>query len=115
MAALVCNSTLSGLLQPRLTSSRRVDTHVDPPIKRRKPDDVNAVYDRYNHRMSFYEDVPAILLQLKEDPEIHVAVASRTSAPRACVLDHMIPLTLPQLIASSQCGSSAGSAFNPKQ
>lgn len=62
-----------------------MDTHVDPPLKRRKPDDENVIYDRYNQKMSFYADVPRILVELKDKSEVTVAIASRTSAPRAWV------------------------------
>ena len=41
------------------------------------------VYDRHGESMSFYKDVPGILLELKDHPEVHVAIASRTSAPDA--------------------------------
>lgn len=76
-----------------------VDTHVDPPIKRKGARDVNKVYDRNGSKMSFYQDVPAILLQLKEDPDITVALASRTHAPKAAeqALDQLlIPTTSEQ-------------------
>lgn len=63
--------------------TNRIDTHVSPPIKRKNEGDVNKVYDRYGQSMGFYKDVPGILLELKQHPEIHVAVASRTSAPDA--------------------------------
>ncbi|KAM0746520.1 magnesium-dependent phosphatase-1 [Meredithblackwellia eburnea MCA 4105] len=59
-----------------------VDTHVTPPLKRRKAEDLNKVYDRYGQEMGFYEDVPEILLSLHRS-KVHVAAASRTSAPRA--------------------------------
>jgi hypothetical protein len=73
-------------LEQRSTMSwLQVDTHVSPPIKRKKAEDVNVVYDRYGSSMAFYKDVPGILLQLKEHPDVHVAVASRTSAPDAYV------------------------------
>lgn len=56
------------------------DTHVTPPMKRRG-DDVNKVYDRHGDPLSFYRDVPGILLQLHRS-KIHVAAASRTHAPK---------------------------------
>lgn len=42
--------------------------------------------------MSFYRDVPSILLQLKNNPNVLVAIASRTSAPRAAeqALDQLL-------------------------
>ncbi|SGY47104.1 BQ5605_C001g00496 [Microbotryum silenes-dioicae] len=85
-----------------------VDTHVTPPLKRRNVSDVNLIYDKHGERISFYsegehfaqgfllrdyftgayakcrflETVPSILLQLHKS-RIHIAAASRTSAPRA--------------------------------
>ncbi|GAA6002357.1 Mg-dependent acid phosphatase [Rhodotorula paludigena] len=56
------------------------DTHVSPPLKRRGTD-LNKVYDKHNQPLSFYADVPQILLQLHHS-NIHVAAASRTHAPR---------------------------------
>ncbi|KAK9898323.1 magnesium-dependent phosphatase-1 [Cystobasidium minutum MCA 4210] len=69
-----------------------VDTHVSPPIKRKKAEDTNLVYDRYGESMSFYRDVPSILLELKDHPDVHVAIASRTSAPDAAAqaLDQLL-------------------------
>lgn len=61
----------------------RVDTHVTPPLKRRGKSDVNEIYDRHGQKMAFYKDVPAIIAKLKEASDIHVAIASRTHAPRA--------------------------------
>ena len=63
----------------------RVDTHVTPPLKRKGKTDVNEIYDRYGKKMAFYSDVPAILAELKESPDVQVAIASRTHAPRAQV------------------------------
>lgn len=74
----------------------QVDTHVSPPIKRKKAEDVNVVYDRHGESMAFYKDVPSILLQLKEHPDIHVAVASRTSAPDAYVILSIQSYSLPK-------------------
>lgn len=56
-----------------------VDTHIDPPLKR-KNDALNQVVDRGGQKLSFYPDVPSILLQLR-DENVHVAAASRTAAP----------------------------------
>ncbi|KAE8250151.1 hypothetical protein A4X13_0g4927 [Tilletia indica] len=56
-----------------------VDTHVDPPLKRRN-DDLNKVYDRSGTTLSLYPHVPAILFFLKRN-DIPIAIASRTSAP----------------------------------
>ncbi|KDE06014.1 hypothetical protein MVLG_03696 [Microbotryum lychnidis-dioicae p1A1 Lamole] len=59
-----------------------VDTHVTPPLKRRNVSDVNLIYDKHGERISFYSEVPSILLQLHKS-RIHISAASRTSAPRA--------------------------------
>ncbi|KAK4058280.1 hypothetical protein OIO90_000437 [Microbotryomycetes sp. JL221] len=59
-----------------------VDTHVTPPLKRRGANDVNQIFDRYGTRMSYYPEVPSILLQLHHS-NVHVAAVSRTSAPKA--------------------------------
>ncbi|GAA5910645.1 hypothetical protein JCM6882_001048 [Rhodosporidiobolus microsporus] len=56
------------------------DTHVTPPMKR-KGDDRNRVFDRYGEPLSFYRDVPALLLQLHHS-NIQVWAASRTHAPK---------------------------------
>ncbi|GAA5967505.1 hypothetical protein JCM11641_000569 [Rhodosporidiobolus odoratus] len=56
------------------------DTHVTPPMKR-KGDDINRVYDRYDQPLSFYRDVPDLLLQLHHS-NIQVWAASRTHAPK---------------------------------
>ncbi|KAL9939730.1 hypothetical protein V8E36_001547 [Tilletia maclaganii] len=58
-----------------------VDTHVDPPLKRRGTD-INRVYDRSGTPLSFFPHVPAILFWLRKN-DLPVAVASRTSAPNA--------------------------------
>ena len=60
-----------------------VDTHVSAPLKRRGKTDVNEIYDRRGQKMSLYDDVPGILAELKDMPDVQVAIASRTSAPRA--------------------------------
>ncbi|KAM0788288.1 hypothetical protein ACM66B_001434 [Microbotryomycetes sp. NB124-2] len=52
-----------------------------PPLKR-KGSDVNRIYDRYGTQMSYYPEVPSILLQLHHS-NVHVAAVSRTSAPKA--------------------------------
>ncbi|WFD41781.1 protein-tyrosine-phosphatase [Malassezia psittaci] len=56
-----------------------VDTHIDPPLKR-KNDALNQVVDRGGQKLSFYKDVPSILLELKSRG-VHIAAASRTCAP----------------------------------
>ncbi|TYJ54697.1 magnesium-dependent phosphatase-1 [Cryptococcus floricola] len=73
-----------------------IDTHVVPPLKR-KGDVINQLVDRYEissvwssmlivsryrrgQDLSFYREVPSILADLKHR-RIHVAAASRTSAP----------------------------------
>ncbi|WFD46638.1 protein-tyrosine-phosphatase [Malassezia furfur] len=56
-----------------------VDTHIDPPLKRRN-DALNEVVDRSGLKLGFFRDVPSILLELK-DRGVHVAAASRTAAP----------------------------------
>ncbi|ORY88825.1 magnesium-dependent phosphatase-1 [Leucosporidium creatinivorum] len=58
-----------------------VDTHVTPPLKRRG-DDVNRIFDKHGQEMAYYPEVPSILLQLHRS-KVHIAAASRTSAPRA--------------------------------
>lgn len=65
------------MLTPRII---RCDTHVSPPLLRRGKD-VNRVHDKHGDPLSFYPDVPAILLQCHRD-EIHLAAASRTHAPK---------------------------------
>ncbi|ODO06977.1 magnesium-dependent phosphatase-1 [Cryptococcus amylolentus CBS 6273] len=56
-----------------------IDTHVVPPLKR-KGDVINQLVDRRGQDLSFYREVPSILADLKHR-RIHVAAASRTSAP----------------------------------
>ncbi|ETW82029.1 hypothetical protein HETIRDRAFT_418029 [Heterobasidion irregulare TC 32-1] len=56
-----------------------IDTHVTPPL-RREGDELNAVHDRYDNKISFYHDVPQILHRLQSAGVI-VAACSRTSAP----------------------------------
>lgn len=56
-----------------------VDTHVDPPLRRRGSD-INRVYDRGSQPLSFFPHVPSILLALRRHG-VAVAAASRTSAP----------------------------------
>ncbi|KAI5481660.1 magnesium-dependent phosphatase-1 [Pseudohyphozyma bogoriensis] len=58
-----------------------VDTHVDPPLKR-KGNDVNLIYDRYGQSLSFYPDVPKILMDLHHSG-VHLGAASRTGDPKA--------------------------------
>ncbi|KAK4698719.1 magnesium-dependent phosphatase 1, partial [Phenoliferia sp. Uapishka_3] len=41
-----------------------VDTHVTPPLKRKGATDINRIYDKRGQEMSFYPEVPEILLQL---------------------------------------------------
>ncbi|KAK8854491.1 magnesium-dependent phosphatase-1 [Kwoniella newhampshirensis] len=56
-----------------------IDTHIVPPLKR--PGDVlNKLVDRRGQDLSFYREVPSILAELKRR-RIHIAAASRTSAP----------------------------------
>ncbi|WVQ95264.1 magnesium-dependent phosphatase-1 [Kwoniella sp. CBS 9459] len=56
-----------------------IDTHISPPLKR--PGDVlNRLVDRRGNDLSFYREVPSILAELKRR-RIHIAAASRTSAP----------------------------------
>lgn len=45
---------------------------------------MNQIYDKHGQSMAFYPEVPSILLQLHRS-KVHIAAASRTSAPRACV------------------------------
>ncbi|CAD6972880.1 unnamed protein product, partial [Tilletia controversa] len=74
-----------------------VDTHVDPPLKRRI-DDINKVYDRSGTTLSLFPHVPAILFFLQRN-DIPIAIASRTSAPDAAnqalrglyILDESVP------------------------
>ncbi|WWC90355.1 magnesium-dependent phosphatase-1 [Kwoniella dendrophila CBS 6074] len=56
-----------------------IDTHTSPPIKR-KGDVLNQLVDRRGQDLSFYREVPSILAELKRR-RIHIAAASRTSAP----------------------------------
>ncbi|KAK0550266.1 hypothetical protein OC846_003746 [Tilletia horrida] len=58
-----------------------VDTHVDPPLKRRGQD-LNCVYDRSGTSLSFFPHVSTILFFLKRN-KIPIGIASRTSAPDA--------------------------------
>ena len=66
-----------------------IDTHITPPLK--PSPKLNIVLDRYtpsirwltfrhNDKISFYQDVPSILHNLKET-KIPVAAASRTHTP----------------------------------
>ncbi|KAL4400992.1 acid phosphatase [Malassezia pachydermatis] len=57
-----------------------VDTHIDPPLKRRGTT-LNEMVDRSGQRLSFYADVPSILFDLRR-AGVPIAAASRTSAPR---------------------------------
>lgn len=57
-----------------------VDTHVDSPLKRRKNDDLNKVYDRSGTCLSLFPHIPPILFFL-QSKGIIVAAASRTCAP----------------------------------
>ncbi|WFD05865.1 protein-tyrosine-phosphatase [Malassezia vespertilionis] len=56
-----------------------VDTHIDPPLKR-KHDQLNQVVDRSGQKLSFFQHVPSILFELKAR-NVCIAAASRTSAP----------------------------------
>ncbi|PWN47777.1 magnesium-dependent phosphatase-1 [Violaceomyces palustris] len=56
-----------------------VDTHVDPPLKR-KGEAINTVVDSNLQSLRFYPHVPAILFYLKRN-KIEIAAASRTCAP----------------------------------
>lgn len=56
-----------------------VDTHVEPPLKR-KGDTLNKVVDRDGQTLSLYPHVPAILFFL-QSKGVTVAAASRTCAP----------------------------------
>ncbi|KAK4690045.1 magnesium-dependent phosphatase 1, partial [Tremellales sp. Uapishka_1] len=56
-----------------------IDTHITPPLKR-KGDEVNKLTDRRGQTLEFYREVPALLNDLKRR-RIHIAAASRTSAP----------------------------------
>ncbi|EPQ28780.1 uncharacterized protein PFL1_03583 [Pseudozyma flocculosa PF-1] len=58
-----------------------VDTHVDPPLKR-KGNAINRVVDRHGQPLSFFPHVPHILLYLKRHG-VEIAAASRTCAPPA--------------------------------
>ncbi|PWN22688.1 hypothetical protein BCV69DRAFT_280290 [Microstroma glucosiphilum] len=58
-----------------------VDTHVDPPLKR-KGEAINKVVDRYGQALSFYPHVPSIFFFCQRH-NIAIAAASRTSAPSA--------------------------------
>lgn len=55
-----------------------VDTHVTPPLKASATND--SAKDRFGETFKFYEDVPSILVALREKG-ITVGIASRTSAP----------------------------------
>ncbi|WRT68743.1 magnesium-dependent phosphatase-1 [Kwoniella shivajii] len=56
-----------------------IDTHISPPLKR-QGDVLNRLVDRRGQDLSFYREVPSILAELKRR-RIHIAAASRTSAP----------------------------------
>ncbi|GAA6002024.1 hypothetical protein JCM10207_003043 [Rhodosporidiobolus poonsookiae] len=56
------------------------DTHVTPPVKRKGKGDINKVFDRYGEQVSFYAEVPNLLLQLHHS-QVQVWAASRTQAP----------------------------------
>ncbi|KAI9634357.1 magnesium-dependent phosphatase-1 [Dioszegia hungarica] len=56
-----------------------IDTHVSPPLKRRG-ESINQLIDRRGQPLEFYAEVPSILSELKRR-NIHIAAASRTSAP----------------------------------
>jgi len=55
-----------------------VDTHVTPPLKASSSHD--SAKDRFGENFKFYDDVPSILVALRERG-IKVGIASRTSAP----------------------------------
>ncbi|GAA6010260.1 hypothetical protein JCM11491_005416 [Sporobolomyces phaffii] len=94
---IIASSTLSLEMNPDASSKRMpqmavfdldytlwdcwCDTHVTPPMKRRGKDDVNLVYDKHGQALSFYPDVPGVLMDLHRS-KIHIAAASRTHAPR---------------------------------
>ncbi|KXN82998.1 Putative magnesium-dependent phosphatase P8B7.31 [Leucoagaricus sp. SymC.cos] len=56
-----------------------IDTHVCGPLHR-DGNRINEVLDRNNDSISFYEDVPSILHELKAEG-VCIAACSRTSAP----------------------------------
>ncbi|KAL7422549.1 hypothetical protein Q5752_003197 [Cryptotrichosporon argae] len=56
-----------------------IDTHISPPLKR-DGQAINRLTDRRGQPLAFYPEVPSILAELKQR-KIHVAAASRTSAP----------------------------------
>ncbi|WVN87111.1 magnesium-dependent phosphatase-1 [Cryptococcus depauperatus CBS 7841] len=56
-----------------------IDTHIVPPLKR-LGDLLNQLVDRRGQNLSFYPEVPLVLAELKRR-RIHIAAASRTSAP----------------------------------
>lgn len=66
-----------------------IDTHVTGPLRRDK-ENVNEVLDRYNEKISFYKDVPAILHRLRRVGNLNIVdrggavtivACSRTHAP----------------------------------
>nr|ODN90411.1 magnesium-dependent phosphatase-1 [Cryptococcus depauperatus CBS 7855] len=57
-----------------------IDMHIVPPLKR-LGDLLNQLVDRRGQNLSFYPEVPLVLAELKRR-RIHIAAASRTSAPQ---------------------------------
>ncbi|KAI9152160.1 Magnesium-dependent phosphatase 1 [Paramyrothecium foliicola] len=57
-----------------------VDTHVMPPLKANAAH--SAATDRRDEEFAFYADVPSVLVTLGRELGVHLAVASRTSAPQ---------------------------------
>lgn len=76
------------------------DTHVSPPIKRKDDREINLVYDRYNTPMSFYPELPDILVEL-HNKDVKLALASRTSAIK-CANQALTELLVPAPVALRQ-------------
>ncbi|RCI09627.1 hypothetical protein L249_3887 [Ophiocordyceps polyrhachis-furcata BCC 54312] len=82
-----------------------VDTHVAPPLRPNAQH--SAATDRTGEQLAFYQDVPAMLDQLRRS-DVRLGVASRTSAPHLAS-ELLTMLHLPPTLPSSSSSSSSSS------
>jgi magnesium-dependent phosphatase 1 len=84
-----------------------VDTHCTPPLKA-APTHTSCT-DKFNESFAFYDDVPSILLSLKERG-VKLGLASRTSAPELA-REMLKLLHLPPLEDGAAAGGKAKKAL----
>ncbi|RDA83671.1 hypothetical protein CP532_0045 [Ophiocordyceps camponoti-leonardi (nom. inval.)] len=85
-----------------------VDTHVTPPLRPNAQH--SAATDRTGEQLAFYEDVPAMLDQLRRS-DVRLGVASRTSAPHlARELLTMLHLPPAAAAVEEEAGGGGGDA-----